>query len=410
MLLPIVPPEFSGAGKRGWRMAQGFADLGVDIKVLTYTSHPVERVPRSFDVSVVNTWRTWRRDGALRAVPRPLRTAAAAVATPVVIARHLRGFRADLVYHLGCDLGPQLAGVAAVFVNRPFIAEATLMGSDDASAVRGARLGALRFALLRRAAMVVNISPRLEASALRAGLPRDRVCVIPNDVDIAKFQPASDSERQDLRTRLGLGKGNPLIVTIGSVVQRKGIVELTREFARAVLPAFPSARLVIVGPVPTHPEAQAYVAELARETSRQALRDHVALVGEVSDTSPYLRAADLFAFASREEGFGSVIAEAMACGVPIVMRRIEGISEFILGNVEASAVVDNDADMGPAIVQLLGSSTTPGVRAALRTRAVEAFSQSVVYGRYVELFESILTRAPVAGVRSARDEHSGRGS
>lgn len=390
MMIPIMPPEFSGAGERGWRMARGFASRGLEVHVLTYTASPTSSDHERLVPHVIRPWRETLQS-ANRNLVRPMKVASAAVISTLGIARYLRRHGIDLVHHMGCDIGPQLAGLAAVIAGVPYIAESTLMGSDDAGSVRSARVGKLRFALLRRSAMLVNVSPRLQTAAIKAGLPSGGTCVIPNDVDIDTFCPARTSEKIELRRVLGLPTAGPLIVTIGAVIARKGMLELTRAFVDDVLPSRPDATLAIVGPIVDRPEHRAYLDAMRALCSNPPASNSVVLVGKTASAAPYLRAADAFAFASREEGFGTVVAEALAVGLPIVARNIEGISRFILDEAPGTEVVSHDEHLGPAMLRSLDHAGDLQVQRTLRQRAVGMFSEDVIFETYIELFRRTVT-------------------
>ncbi len=105
-----------------------------------------------------------------------------------------------------------------------------------------------------------------------------------------------------------MGNG-PVIVTAGRLVPVKDHASLLAAFA--LLRAHRPARLVIFGEGPLE-------GELRAEARRLGIADAILFPGYVNDPAACYRKADLFILSSTSEGFGNVLIEAMAHGVPIV--------------------------------------------------------------------------------------------
>ena len=82
---------------------------------------------------------------------------------------------------------------------------------------------------------------------------------------------------------------------------------------------------------------------LQQKAAQAGMRDRVIFTGRVSDDdkADLFRMADAYVMPSRGEGFGFVVLEAMACGVPVVVSSLDGTREAVL-NGELGAVVDPD--------------------------------------------------------------------
>lgn len=112
------------------------------------------------------------------------------------------------------------------------------------------------------------------------------------------------------------------IAFIGRNIEKKGLHLLLEAIALS-----PEGRrhLTIAGPPPT----EEYRAWLEAIISEHGLREQVEWAGYVDDREGYLRAASVLAMPSAYEGFGMVAAEAMCCGVPVVVPENSGVAEIV---------------------------------------------------------------------------------
>ena len=385
MMIPLVPPDFSGAGKRGWRIAVALRERGFEVIVLTFSDAPPER--DGVRIVVIRAWTALRRTTAYGSVQRAW-SLIAVVATLIEASLTLWRERPDIAHQIGCDIAPQLLGAAALMARVPIIAEVTLMGSDDPQTVRRSIAGSLRFGVMRRYERLVCISPRLMRSARSTSLDPARLIVIGNDVDTLRFCPVDTKRKRTLRQALRLPEEGCVVISIGAVSPRKGHLELAHAFCHHVLPQHPQAILVVVGPLRRgDPRYSDMLKEFARG---RGVDGRIRIVGEVEDAAPWLQAADVFAFASREEGFGTAMVEAMAVGLPVVARNIAGISEFILGRTPGTEIVESDEELGPAILRALAVTDDQEKRSAIRERARTHFARDVIMDQYVDEYRAIM--------------------
>ncbi|HSI29742.1 MAG TPA: MSMEG_0565 family glycosyltransferase [Miltoncostaeaceae bacterium] len=162
--------------------------------------------------------------------------------------------------------------------------------------------------------------------------------VIPNGVDSARFAGCRLG-RGEAGARLGWG-ARPAILAIGGIEPRKGSRTLLEAFDRARGALGPGALLAVAGGETLFDYAD-YRAAWEDDAARLGLRVHrgpgppasadVAVLGPVADAEmPTLyRAADVFAFPSEREGFGLVVLEAQAAGLPVVASDLPVLREFL---------------------------------------------------------------------------------
>ena len=199
------------------------------------------------------------------------------------------------------------------------------------------------------------------------GLPPERIEVAWRGRDADVLRPASTTEREDARTRLGLH--GTVLLAIGRLEPQKQHVALV-DALPAVLASVPDARCVILGRDGTSS------AEVRRRVTELGLDDRVLFAGHHNDVTPFLAAADRFVLPSAIEGIAGAVIEAMLTGVPAVCFDLPGVREISDDGRYARLVPAGRSDsLADAIIDDLEDASGAAERARLaRAHAVEAFS------------------------------------
>ena len=154
--------------------------------------------------------------------------------------------------------------------------------------------------------------------------------VIFNGVDTNRFSSQVKSKEAELKQRLGI-KGNPVYLTIGGIEPRKNSLKLLQAFSE-VLKIYPQAQLIIAGGE-TLFDYEPYRLEFfqAVKQNKIKLEQSLILPGVIADEDlPVLyRCADAFVFPSVKEGWGLVLLEAIASGLPTITSNIPPFTEFL---------------------------------------------------------------------------------
>jgi glycosyltransferase involved in cell wall biosynthesis len=154
-----------------------------------------------------------------------------------------------------------------------------------------------------------------------------------------------------------------------------------------ILEHFPNVCLRIAG----H-DHRGHRTHLERLIDRLGLGAHVTLVGFQGDVAAFLAGIDVFALASRAEGFGQVLLEAMAAGRPIVASRIAPFDEIVVdGSTGLLADPDNPDDFAAAIIRLLSRQDEAArMGDAGRRRARDVFPVSAMVDRTLKVYQRVL--------------------
>ena len=300
--------------------------LGVPVDVLPFPAS----VARLGDWGVGRGW--WAR---VRFLMRCAATALPAVGYLQRLRRLLRSNQPDVIHTNGLKM--HLLGAWA----RPR-GSAVLWHLHDYAGRRPFTARLLRRYADRCAAVVANSQSVADDVRQVCGgaLP---VHPVWNAIDLDRFAP--DGPRIDLDAVSGLpAAGDVLRVGLVATFARwKGHETFLR--ALAMLPASLRVRGYIVGgPVYETSGSQTSVSELREVVRAVGIEDRVGFTGFVPDASKAMRALDIVVHASTDpEPFGLVIAEAMACGKPVVVSRAGGASELIEPGVNALAFTPGEA-------------------------------------------------------------------
>jgi glycosyltransferase involved in cell wall biosynthesis len=215
-----------------------------------------------------------------------------------------------------------------------------------------------------------------------------------NSVDLERFSPAGP--RADLDALAGLpalGSGGIRVGLVGTFARWKGHGVFLDALAR--LRGHSNLRGYIVGDSIYQTDASQYSrAQLREKAGALELGDMVGFTGKVDDVPAVLRALDIVVHASIEpEPFGLVIAEAMACGRPVVVSRAGGAAEIAQGGAvfhEPGNSIELAARLGELV-------TDPARRAALgaegRETAMRLFSRARLCRTLLPVYESLASSA-----------------
>jgi glycosyltransferase involved in cell wall biosynthesis len=318
-------------------------------------------------------------------------------------------FRLRREYHLVLVSGFRIVGVPAMLVSR-MLGKRVVLKADSQGEMSGAFFAAglsrfgmsasspvfrmfirLRNAVLRGADGFVAISPDIATELTDAGVPLERIHPIPNGVDTSRFVPADSSAKAKLRRELGLEDACGVVVYTGRLVSYKGLPVLLRVWP-AILREHPAARLLLVGGggLDIHDCEQ----ELKGYVRANGLEHSVVFTGNVQNVPDYLRAADVFAFPTENEAFGSSLVEAMCCGLAVVTTPVGAIRTIVEDGQNGLVIQPGAAgELECALKRLLSDrALATRLGGAAHRCAVRRYSAEFVTRQYLELFQSIAGR------------------
>jgi glycosyltransferase involved in cell wall biosynthesis len=174
---------------------------------------------------------------------------------------------------------------------------------------------------------VIAVSQAVRSALLDAGVPAERIEVIPTGVEIPS--EAFDARlRAEARRAWNLEEEDFAIGHLGAFTREKG-QDIAAEAALLLDTRMPRLKMILAGEGPL----RSSIAGSAR----------VILPGQLAEPRQLLAALDLFVMPSRSEGWGLAALEAMAFGLPVVASNTGGLAEMIVDGETGWLVAPGDA-------------------------------------------------------------------
>jgi glycosyltransferase involved in cell wall biosynthesis len=223
--------------------------------------------------------------------------------------------------------------------------------------------------------VVVVLSSRMKSSLTEHGFDLPDVQLIPNGVDVTRFNPAHLGSPSDGREQVA--------VCVSGLRYEKGIDVLLQAWCLVHRQA-PQARLIIVGDGGLRFQLECMAKALG-------IANSVEFTGLQSDIPAQLHRGSLAVLPSRWEGMPNALLEAMACGLPCVATRVSGSEDIIQRGVNGLLVESEDyRDMARALLTLLHDPLSAQKYGQAARETVERhYSLEQVMDRYVELYQRI---------------------
>lgn len=168
------------------------------------------------------------------------------------------------------------------------------------------------------------------------------VRIIPNGVNTERFYPDAGARRQ-FRDQHGFRDDDLVLCFVGHEFERKGLTPAIE--ALAILPD--AVKLVVAG-------GRGQMLQSAKAlTAAAGVASRVTFLGTVSKVETVMNGADALILPSKFEAWPLVGLEAMACGLPVLMKPTGGISEFLFDGVNGFNILDKSKDIAEKVGRLL---------------------------------------------------------
>ncbi|UCG45085.1 MAG: glycosyltransferase family 4 protein [Candidatus Bathyarchaeota archaeon] len=243
-------------------------------------------------------------------------------------------------------------------------------------------------AVLKTADMVVLSTTAYVDDALRLGVPKNRLKVIPRGVDPKRFFPHQKT-RQLTRKRLNAKDDEIIILFAGRLVPVKGL-DYFIDAAKILVRKNRKLLFIIAGDG---------ILRGKFEAETRNLRSNIRFIGHRQDMPDVMNAADIFVLSSVSEGFPNTVLEASACAKPVISTKVGGANDIILDGETGFLIERCDvADLCNALEQVL-SDMPQAAKMGLKAlpRMLEHFTWDSVVSRWENVYSEIANSSQQRG-------------
>ncbi len=310
--------------------------------------------------------------------------------------RHFRGERPHIVHTHAFKTG-HLARVLAYATRVPIVIH-TVHGqpySLETPALRRRVLAAIEWLVSVRGDAVLVQGEEDRRTLVETGAVRPELITwIGNGIDLRRFElgPASERDRIEARTELGLSGDEVLFLSAGRLVREKGFLELFEAAARARRQDR-RVRLAVAGDVDTGKMDALDPAALAAARAAGVL-----LLGRRSDMTRLYAASDVVVLASWREGLPRVLMEGAAMGKPLLASDVRGCREVVRPPHNGLLAPVGDAPgLARAMLELAADAARRAVWGADNAReARERYDIRAVVPRVLAVYDRLLREKGLA--------------
>ncbi|MGO8789589.1 MAG: glycosyltransferase family 4 protein [Terriglobia bacterium] len=230
---------------------------------------------------------------------------------------------------------------------------------------------------------VIAVSENIRELSVRAGVPRERISVIPDGIQIPEALP-NIAERQRLRTSWRCHDDDFVVGLLGASTPEKG-QDVALDAMALLAEKLPSARLVLAGDES---------ASAGEALMHGAYSDWgwILRLGPITDLPGFFAGLDLFIMPSIAEGLGSSALWAMAHGLPVIATRVGGLPEIVVENETGWLIPPGSAQVLADTI-LLASQDREKLTEFGRNgrKRAERFSAAIMVGRTEDLYRHLVS-------------------
>jgi glycosyltransferase involved in cell wall biosynthesis len=228
-----------------------------------------------------------------------------------------------------------------------------------------------------RALVADSAGVAIEIARYLPGAPKPRT--IPLGVDSEHFRP-DPAARVKIRAELGIEDGEPVALFVGGDWERKGL-----PIAIEAVALSPPWRLLVAG--------RGSISHYRRHAERAGATNRIMFVGTPPDVAPWYAAADAFVLPSAYETFSLPSFEAAACGLPLLVTRVNGVEELLKEGVNGWFIRRDPQDLARRLRQLVMAGAERATMARDSRMAAERWTWRRMVDDYLALYSELAGRS-----------------
>lgn len=236
------------------------------------------------------------------------------------------------------------------------------------------------------------------SDGVRETLANDRICnrqksrVIGcgscNGIDMSLFNPLvyTNEQKLKLRAQYGIASDEFVFIYMGRIVKDKGVNEMIHAFTR-YRKEYPKIRLLILGAFEDALNSvDSNVATLIKEN-----QEGVVYCGQQLDVKPFLVASQCLLLPSYREGFGLVLMEAGAMGIPVISSDIIGCNNVVTKDNGLLVQPRDDNSLYQAMKEMVENKVFyQQLAVSTRQSIIDRFEQRTLWNKYLAFYQSVI--------------------
>ena len=248
----------------------------------------------------------------------------------------------DIIHVLGWNKISIVTTILSKLFNKKVVIELTLLG-EPPKLVKSWNLiklmiNRIDYYIYRNADAYIALSEALKEELLSINVDISRIRIIENPVNAKIFYKIDYNKKQELKNKNGFDQNSLLLLFIGNIEKRKG-ASAYPDIINIILKAFPNSYFLFLGEYEQTSEQLFYYNKLLNNVN---ISERLIFYGSVTNANEYMLISDYLIFPSLNEGLPNAVIEAMACGLPVIMNYIDGISDFVIQNGENGFYIYNN--------------------------------------------------------------------
>jgi glycosyltransferase involved in cell wall biosynthesis len=246
---------------------------------------------------------------------------------------------------------------------------------------------------LKKMDMILAMSRNIASSLFEAGIPKEKIVVMPTAIDTIRFSPRNDG--LEVRKHLKLSSAAPVILYVGNLMKSKGLFVLLEAFS-GVVKKIPDSRLIVTFELKDANFDKRHV-EFLKKVEKFDLRNNVIELAIVSYMSSLMAAADLvvspYVDTQGPSDYPLALMEAMATGRCVIGTKVGGIPELIEDGMNGVLVPPSNPLMLDVVITDLLRSHEKRKRMgkSARQTILEKHSIDKVAGEHLYMYKEVLS-------------------
>ena len=266
----------------------------------------------------------------------------------------------------------------------------TIPGSDVYLAKKNFLFKSMTKLASSQARIIVSNSIRYLEELSDLKIDRKKFIEIPYGVDVNRY-PDNNSHRDATRQQLRLSQSDQIILTIGRLVEKKGIAYLISSM-KAIAQKNKNAKLIIIGDGTEKQTLQ----QLAKAIG---VKEKVLFLGKINhiDLPKYYAIASVYVAPSIKDQQGNLeshtvaLFEAIASGLPIVATKLAVSKKYVIDGKNGYRTNDKDSNsLASSIIRILESNTFPDMGKYSKAIAKKYLSYQYCTNEYIKIFNGII--------------------